>query len=176
MFRLFIRLLFVFFFFKQKTAYEVRISDWSSDVCSSDLLFGLSFSYTLPLTLSSSALQEVTPDRMRGFASAIYFVSSALIGMTVGPALVSMITDKMLGDPQKLGWSMEMVVAVDGASSLLCSFMALGGYRALLQATPSEPARANSRRLVGGGIWAGWRAGVDRPPHKCPPGKVEREE
>src|SRR3546814_13568501 len=27
----------MFFFFKQKTAYEVRISDWSSDVCSSDL-------------------------------------------------------------------------------------------------------------------------------------------
>src|SRR3546814_4399002 len=34
------RLLFtslLFFFFKQKTAYEMRISDWSSDVCSSDL-------------------------------------------------------------------------------------------------------------------------------------------
>src|SRR3546814_4585789 len=32
------RVLFVvFFFFKQKTAYELRISDWSSDVCSSDL-------------------------------------------------------------------------------------------------------------------------------------------
>src|SRR3546814_1377068 len=29
--------LFFFFFFKQKTAYEMRISDWSSDVCSSDL-------------------------------------------------------------------------------------------------------------------------------------------
>src|SRR3546814_4841487 len=29
------------FFFKQKTAYEMRISDWSSDVCSSDLVFGL---------------------------------------------------------------------------------------------------------------------------------------
>src|SRR3546814_2343545 len=28
-----------FFFFKQKTAYEMRISDWSSDVCSSDLVF-----------------------------------------------------------------------------------------------------------------------------------------
>src|SRR3546814_6870268 len=47
MFLLFLRLLilshfsvlflFVFFFFKQKTAYEMRISDWSSDVCSSDL-------------------------------------------------------------------------------------------------------------------------------------------
>src|SRR3546814_19502261 len=29
-----------FFFFKQKTAYEMRISDWSSDVCSSDLAQG----------------------------------------------------------------------------------------------------------------------------------------
>src|SRR3546814_3247179 len=32
---------FLFFFFKQKTAYEMRISDWSSDVCSSDLLFDM---------------------------------------------------------------------------------------------------------------------------------------
>src|SRR3546814_18721705 len=30
-----------FFFFKQKTAYEMRISDWSSDVCSSDLAIGI---------------------------------------------------------------------------------------------------------------------------------------
>src|SRR3546814_5663131 len=30
----------IFFFFKQKTAYELRISDWSSDVCSSDLPIG----------------------------------------------------------------------------------------------------------------------------------------
>src|SRR3546814_8688466 len=30
-------LFYIFFFFKQKTAYEMRISDWSSDVCSSDL-------------------------------------------------------------------------------------------------------------------------------------------
>src|SRR3546814_10609436 len=31
----------MFFFFKQKTAYEMRISDWSSDVCSSDLATAL---------------------------------------------------------------------------------------------------------------------------------------
>src|SRR3546814_7921802 len=36
MFIVFISSIF-FFFFKQKTAYEMRISDWSSDVCSSDL-------------------------------------------------------------------------------------------------------------------------------------------
>src|SRR3546814_10521427 len=35
---LYVLFLCLFFFFKQKTAYEMRISDWSSDVCSSDLL------------------------------------------------------------------------------------------------------------------------------------------
>src|SRR3546814_7053534 len=39
-------LFYVFFFFKQKTAYEMRISDWSSDVCSSDLEIG----YAIPVT------------------------------------------------------------------------------------------------------------------------------
>src|SRR3546814_3146461 len=35
----------LFFFFKQKTAYEMRISDWSSDVCSSDLATACSQSH-----------------------------------------------------------------------------------------------------------------------------------
>src|SRR3546814_5348108 len=35
---LFVMCVYIFFFFKQKTAYEMRISDWSSDVCSSDLV------------------------------------------------------------------------------------------------------------------------------------------
>src|SRR3546814_3009705 len=39
-----------FFFFKQKTAYEMRISDWSSDVCSSDLVKALMIEGGLPPT------------------------------------------------------------------------------------------------------------------------------
>src|SRR3546814_8124321 len=38
--RYFVRKLSMIFLFKQKKAYEMRISDWSSDVCSSDLLDG----------------------------------------------------------------------------------------------------------------------------------------
>src|SRR3546814_5944800 len=44
--------LLLFFFFKQKTAYELRISDWSSDVCSSDL----HSARTMPDTASSVAV------------------------------------------------------------------------------------------------------------------------
>src|SRR3546814_5877968 len=45
---------FVIFFFKQKTAYEMRISDWSSDVCSSDLRSTSGASPRRPPSRSSS--------------------------------------------------------------------------------------------------------------------------
>src|SRR3546814_2274331 len=47
----------VFFFFKQKTAYEMRISDWSSDVCSSDLLPG-----TWPGRQQRTEVEQGIPD------------------------------------------------------------------------------------------------------------------
>src|SRR3546814_7267543 len=54
-------LVFVFvFFFKQKTAYEMRISDWSSDVCSSDLLkYRGKFDGTPDVTKFAETLERV---------------------------------------------------------------------------------------------------------------------
>src|SRR3546814_13110768 len=57
----------VFFFFKQKTAYEMRISDWSSDLCSSDLTGGRQYCRNadrwpvLPLSCSPEGSRR--PDR-----------------------------------------------------------------------------------------------------------------
>src|SRR3546814_7026732 len=49
-----------FFFFKQKTAYEMRISDWSSDVCSSDLMGSLGLlGPTLPEVYGGAAANHV---------------------------------------------------------------------------------------------------------------------
>src|SRR3546814_3966453 len=48
----------VFFFFKQKTAYEMRISDWSSDVCSSDLAGG----HVSQRELYALKLEDVPPE------------------------------------------------------------------------------------------------------------------
>src|SRR3546814_3358649 len=53
----------LFFFFKQKTAYEMRISDWSSDVCSSDLLVG-----RLKSTRQQDLLRFVDPVSQRTLA------------------------------------------------------------------------------------------------------------
>src|SRR3546814_6161429 len=47
----------VFFLFKQKTAYEMRISDWSSDVCSSDLGLNKTYPGAQKPTLKDLSLQ-----------------------------------------------------------------------------------------------------------------------
>src|SRR3546814_2139949 len=59
---------FVFLFFKQKTAYEMRISDWSSDVCSSDLYLMAKFQAfrILDKNIVLSSFTDTYHDRRRG--------------------------------------------------------------------------------------------------------------
>src|SRR3546814_3952697 len=69
----------VFFFFKQKTAYEMRISDWSSDVCSSDL------GKLERVTVSAQAWQTKARCRLRAFPVAFAHVSPAWKPLHVRP-------------------------------------------------------------------------------------------
>src|SRR3546814_20734306 len=55
------------FFFKQKTAYEMRISDWSSDVCSSDLFEADLVSHSGPVARGSFAQTLVLTDIATGW-------------------------------------------------------------------------------------------------------------
>src|SRR3546814_10685009 len=58
----------MFFFFKQKTAYEMRISDWSSDVCSSDLYPKSHYVTTRRTVLDAiNAIKEELPQRLEPF-------------------------------------------------------------------------------------------------------------
>src|SRR3546814_6034249 len=52
----------LFFFFKQKTAYEMRISDWISDVCSSDLSGTLTLAGTSSLSGSTASITSAEHD------------------------------------------------------------------------------------------------------------------
>src|SRR3546814_5316798 len=70
---------FSFFFFKQKTAYDMRISDWSSDVCSSDLLMpGISgqFFKNFGLTVVVAVLMSLAVARMITPMLAAYFLEA----------------------------------------------------------------------------------------------------
>src|SRR3546814_3317182 len=66
---MFVSFLCDFFFFKQKTAYEMRISDWSSDVCSSDLVTQASHRGFPPKAPERSGAFRVFIDLQQGAAA-----------------------------------------------------------------------------------------------------------
>src|SRR3546814_9663218 len=67
-----------FFFFKQKTAYEMRISDWSSDVCSSDLLSARDAGTTSPSAVNMPLLANQSPRSRREVSVAVTGASSKI--------------------------------------------------------------------------------------------------
>src|SRR3546814_10688954 len=88
-----------FFFFKQKTAYEMRISDWSSDVCSSDLLavpllvyvVGVSSTHaaigTAAVAVAANAATSLAGHArasMVKWPCAIVFAAAGMIGAAIG--------------------------------------------------------------------------------------------
>src|SRR3546814_6544591 len=114
-----------FFFFKQKTAYELRISDWSSDVCSSDLVL---------LFVSGSGAREAYAYR----AGLVPARISGTITVPGGfPIILTPITATLLhGSIAHLGFNMvmfyylgRMVEGVLGSGRLLILYVA-GAYAA----------------------------------------------
>src|SRR3546814_3470913 len=80
-----------FFFFKQKTAYEMRISDWSSDVCSSDLQVKIDLAPLFPAVpaFEQAAESELVrlAERLTGHqAEAVAFATEAPYLQQIGRA------------------------------------------------------------------------------------------
>src|SRR3546814_7184364 len=71
-------LLLYFFFFKQKTAYEMRISDWSSDVCSSDLAILEALAMNIPVVASDlpGMVEFNQISKARGYSSFVHLARS----------------------------------------------------------------------------------------------------
>src|SRR3546814_3611056 len=78
-----------FFFFKQKTAYEMRISDWSSDVCSSDLPVMVVIPYDNVQRLCVSLREMEKPLGLYVFSKRSRFVQDVLDGSFSGGVTVN---------------------------------------------------------------------------------------
>src|SRR3546814_6500549 len=88
-------------FFKQKTAYEVRISDWSSDVCSSDLPALQEQRAVVELDCQQVALAEPLPGKQ---AVADLRCARAQVIAAVADALqVAVADDAGIGRPEQIG-------------------------------------------------------------------------
>src|SRR3546814_11432522 len=91
----------VFFFFKQKTAYEMRISDWSSDVCSSDLRRRMCPAYIAGL-IGPGDRKSVQPMASRaseiGYDQLHHFVAAGVWGSAPLEKVLVQEADRLVGD------------------------------------------------------------------------------
>ncbi len=75
---------------------------------------------TLPGGTAIQVVQEAVPNRLRGQASAIYYLSTSIVGSTLGPLSVGLLTDYVYSDPLRIGSALAIVaIVVAPATSLL---------------------------------------------------------
>src|SRR3546814_9415582 len=93
----------LFFFFKQKTAYEMRISDWSSDVCSSDLTNKLNLHGFIRLPQERTHGQKNMTDSLKkvflaaALTAAGLLAGCAAVGPTNDPFLRGLTWERYIG-------------------------------------------------------------------------------
>lgn len=74
---------------------------------------------TLP---GGTAIQEAVPNALRGQASAIYYLCNSLLGLSLGPLSVALLTDRFYGDPARVGDALALVAILIGSSTALLAY------------------------------------------------------
>ncbi len=93
----------------------------------------ISFFYSLPMAGASAALQIVTPNRMRGMASAVYVFVVSVIGLGAAPTIVALITDKVFRDEYMVGTSLAITSTVSAIIGLVLLNAARKAYAERLE-------------------------------------------
>jgi len=86
----------------------------------------------VPFGVAAAAVQEITPNEMRGQMSAIYLSFVNIAGIGVGPMIVAFFTDKVFGRDSAVGWSLACIVAIGAPLAMLLLSLGLRPYRRAL--------------------------------------------
>src|SRR3546814_14610471 len=153
--------LFCVFFFKQKTAYEMRISDWSSDVCSSDLVPGqkqLSIVLAGRQEISDTSVLEIdghfthrTTARCISPTSAAVSISCYRQGSVVASGVDSWSVSPAFRFSLPSGWNLNILGTYSQSNNTISNLTYAGGVETM----PALPNYDNSldreERRVGKG-------------------------
>ena len=76
-----------------------------------------------------AAVQEITPNRMRAQAGALFVSATTLIGLGLGPSLIGLLTDRVFGTDSAVRYSLLAITMVGLASAVILLAAGLGAYR-----------------------------------------------
>jgi MFS family permease len=91
------------------------------------------FGCAMPWGSAVAALQEITPNQMRGQISAIYLFCLSLFGMGFGPTIVASFTDHLFANDAALGSSIALTIAVTAPIAALLLWLSRRPYREALE-------------------------------------------
>jgi MFS family permease len=92
------------------------------------------FCISLTPTVSVIAMQQATPNHLRGRMAAVYFITTNLVGSSLGPVATAALTQYVFEDPRDLGLSLASLALVGGPLIALLLSLSLAPYRRLLAA------------------------------------------
>jgi MFS family permease len=84
-----------------------------------------------PYACAGAAIQLITPNRARAQVSAMYITLTTLVGLTVGPIVVGLMTDKVFRNPADIRYSMAIVVGVAAPLMFVLMMLARKPFRAI---------------------------------------------
>jgi MFS family permease len=91
-----------------------------------------SFFYSMPTPTAATALQSVSPNRMRGLVTSVYIVLVTIMGLAVAPVLVAFFTDIVFHDEVRVGDSLALVCSIATLGAALTLAYSLAAYRTLI--------------------------------------------
>ena len=86
-----------------------------------------------PIGVAAAAIQEITPNEMRGQASALYLFTLNLIGLGLGPTLVALLTDFTFKDEAMLRYSLLIVGVTASIFAAFCFYLSMKPYRETIE-------------------------------------------
>lgn len=95
-------------------------------------VFVFQFGCAMPFGAAAAALQEITPNQMRGQITAIYLFAANMFGIGLGPTVVALVTDKVFHNDLALGSSIFVVIGVSGPLALILLWFARSAYKKTL--------------------------------------------
>lgn len=96
-------------------------------------VFVFLFGCSMPYGAAAAALQEITPNQMRGQVSAIYLFGLSFFGMGFGPTIVAWFTDSVFGSDSALGYSLASMMIIAAPLGAVLLMLARRPYRRAIE-------------------------------------------
>lgn len=101
------------------------------------LIAPMIFCTSAPWGLAVAAIQQITPNELRGQVSAVYLFTVNLIGIGLGPTLIALLTDFYFQNPADLRYSMVIIAGLASLIAAISIFLGLKPFRQSLERAKS---------------------------------------